>query len=335
MTYDGGQISGTQDRTTNLTIVEVSRQLNTLDTAEDRAILPGTIRIAAAYGVGSIFHYHQSQRTTAAIKFYGEDQPEPDQPDLQTAEFTFPPYRVPAQQTTYACYSFPMPIPPKDPKTGAQYKAHIVGFEGVIRQHLELPVPIVHHMVVHQCTSDKEGYYPQFRTPHECVSPAGFFLSKCSTVIYAWAIGMGGLTLPDQTGFLLADNDIGGIQWGLIEIHYNNPLGAANVVDTSGFKMKYTTTLRRYDAGVITMGDPFTFGRTLPANSVQLYSYECPSNCTRQMLNKVGGSATVFATFQHMHNAGKQFYTHHLRPVQTGDSPVIEMVDLGVTSKIE
>ncbi len=180
-------------------------------------------------------------------------------------------------------------------------------------------------MVIHQCTSDAAGYYPQYKNkPDQCVSPSGNPLSLCTTVIYAWAIGMGPVALPSDAGFRIGNNLKGGIQWGMIEMHYNNPGGVAGVVDSSGFKFKYTKVMRKYDAGVITLGDPWTLGITLPAMTTTRYQYECPGFCTEKYLAKTG-AVNVFGTFQHMHNAGKQFYTHHIR----------QGVDLGITSKIE
>ena len=40
----------------------------------------------------------------------------------------------------------------------------------------------------------------------------------------------------------------------VLEIHYDNPLGLDNIVDSSGYRLYFTKMLRRYDAGAVFIG---------------------------------------------------------------------------------
>lgn len=93
----------------------------------------------------------------------------------------------------------------------------------------------------------------------------------------------------------------GGSIYMLLQIHYDNPAGLAGVVDTkSGFKLVYTPTLRKYDVGVLTLGDVEFI---VPANATEYgVVNECPSSCTSRFPSS---GVTVIGNGFHMHQLGK------------------------------
>lgn len=52
---------------------------------------------------------------------------------------------------------------------------------------------------------------------------------------------------------------------------------AVGQIDWSGIRIHYTTTLRKYDAGLITLGDPLVSFEPIPPGVIAEYEAECPS----------------------------------------------------------
>ena len=71
--------------------------------------------------------------------------------------------------------------------------------------------------------------------------------------MWSWAVGLGDFILPESAGFLW-EMELPEIPCNL-GIHYDNPKHVSNVIDSSGFEVFYTNTLRHNAAGM-TMGDP-------------------------------------------------------------------------------
>ena len=79
-------------------------------------------------------------------------------------------------------------------------------------------------MVLYSCTTAAEEAAAQaYTTPKEGKMP-------CSRVIYAWAVGGGAFCNPPSIAFELKTTK----PWYMLEIHYDNPSGAAGIVDDSG-----------------------------------------------------------------------------------------------------
>jgi hypothetical protein len=91
------------------------------------------------------------------------------------------------------------------------------------------------------------------------------------------------------------------------QVHYNNPLHLP-LTDSSGFKLFHTSQLRRYDVGVLTLGQPEL---DIPAGSPAYKALPniCPASCTSQFPTNL----TVLYTAPHMHNIGKALTTQRLR----------------------
>ena len=82
---------------------------------------------------------------------------------------------------------------------------------------------------------------------------------------------------------LRTGDDVNTASHVVLEIHYTNPGRAASIVDSSGFRLLYTDTLRRYDAGILTLGD-ILFRLSPGVPSVQV---RAPGSPGRKSLTKV------------------------------------------------
>ncbi|GFH24492.1 DOMON domain-containing protein, partial [Haematococcus lacustris] len=74
----------------------------------------------------------------------------------------------------------------------------------------------------------------------------------CSYPIAFYGPGSGPFNLPAEAG--LPFGGPGGVSYVMLQIHYNNPTGLRNAVDSSGITVHYTQQLRPFDMGVLTLG---------------------------------------------------------------------------------
>jgi hypothetical protein len=84
-------------------------------------------------------------------------------------------------------------------------------------------------------------------------------------------------------------------------LHYNNPTLVEGIVDNSGVRLTYTTDLRKYDAGTMTLGDIANLGKPIPAGQALVeFEYDCPASCTENL----PWNLNVFGSIFHMHALG-------------------------------
>jgi len=121
---------------------------------------------------------------------------------------------------------------------------------------------------------------------------------------------MGNITLPKEAGYRIGSASSHASRHVILEIHYDNPTRAVDMVDSSGARLYYTSTIRQYDAGTITLGDVVpSFSNIPPQQEFTEYEANCPTECT----SKWPFDITVFSSFQHMHQIGKQMWSTHWR----------------------
>lgn len=98
----------------------------------------------------------------------------------------------------------------------------------------------------------------------------------------------------------------------MLEVHYNNPLKKKGIRDSSGIRLFYTPTLRKYDVGVLEIGLEYTDKNSLPPGSKRFdLSGYCVAECTRVGLPEKG--IIIFASQLHTHLNGKRVWTKHIR----------------------
>ncbi|KAI1904793.1 hypothetical protein AGOR_G00009340 [Albula goreensis] len=209
--------------------------------------------------------------------------------DVQTLEVLAPSVTIPAQETTYWCYIHP--LPPDTPKN------HIVMYESVITPGNEA---IVHHMEVFECAPQLETV-PNYNGPCESkMKPRN--LNYCRHVLAAWAMGAEPFYYPPDAGLPFGGPDSS--RFLRLEVHYHNPLQIAGRRDSSGIRLYYTPTLRKYDAGIMELGLVYTPVMAIPPRqqNFELTGY-CTAKCTKTALPSRG--IYIFASQLHTHLAGR------------------------------
>eukprot|EP01097_Dermamoeba_algensis_P010146 TRINITY_DN7393_c0_g1_i1.p1 TRINITY_DN7393_c0_g1~~TRINITY_DN7393_c0_g1_i1.p1 ORF type:complete len:322 (+),score=62.65 TRINITY_DN7393_c0_g1_i1:480-1445(+) len=138
---------------------------------------------------------------------------------------------------------------------------------------------------------------PLDQDPQDCNMP-------CDEFLQLWGVGGPPMAYPEEVGIPFDSS----AQYVVLQIHYDNLLGRSDVVDSSGFKIYYTETLRKYDLGVMTLGS-LSINIPPQKTSVELVA-DCPSSCTEGIPStglKVVGSGL------HMHQLGRSIYTQIIR----------------------
>jgi hypothetical protein len=202
-----------------------------------------------------------------------------------TVELRVKDFNVPTAETYYACFEFTFDI---------DKLAHIVGFEAKIDN-----VPHVHHYVLTRLdepTGNTNGY--------SCLDVRGDF-------VWSWAPGQDEFWMPEEAGFLIGDEPGGRVTFRL-QVHYNNPLGVAGEIDSSGVDLHITDQLRANDAGTIVFADILGFSIP-PGEPAYEHVMRCRSEATAGFMD---GPIRVFGTSMHAHEIGSVLWTEQWRDGQ-------------------
>uniref|UniRef100_A0A3Q2LGW7 Dopamine beta-hydroxylase n=1 Tax=Equus caballus TaxID=9796 RepID=A0A3Q2LGW7_HORSE len=213
--------------------------------------------------------------------------------DMRTMEVRAPDVLVPGQETTYWCYITELP--------DGFPRHHIVMYEPIVTEGNEA---LVHHMEVFQCATEFESF-PQFNGPCDSkMKPSR--LNYCRHVLAAWALGAKAFYYPEEAG--LAFGGAGSSRFLRLEVHYHNPLKIEGRRDSSGIRLYYTATLRRFDAGIMELGLVYTPVMAIPPQETAfvLTGY-CTDKCTQLALPPSG--IHIFASQLHTHLTGRKVVT--------------------------
>ncbi|CAF0755135.1 unnamed protein product [Rotaria sordida] len=207
---------------------------------------------------------------------------------------------IPNVETTYWCTRF------KLPSNIVEKPHHIIRFDGVISPQSN---GIVHHMELFHCDVSSDIDIPEYNGV--CTSeqkPMG--LTPCRRVIGAWALGATNFTYPDEAGGLIGEPRKS--SYVILEVHFNNQYLKKGIVDQSGIRIYYTSTLRKYDAGIMEVGLEYNAKNSIPpqTNKFRISGY-CTGECTEVTLPKDG--ITVFASQLHTHLNGIQTFTRIIK----------------------
>ncbi|XP_008578902.1 PREDICTED: dopamine beta-hydroxylase [Galeopterus variegatus] len=228
------------------------------------------------------------------VQLLKPDVPIPAVPsDTQTMEIHAPDVLIPGQETTYWCYITELPA--------GFPRRHIVMYEPIITKGNEA---LVHHMEVFQCAAEFESF-PHFSGPCDSkMKPER--LNYCRHVLAAWALGAKAFYYPEEAG--LAFGGSGSSRYLRLEVHYHNPLKTEGRRDSSGIRLYYTATLRRYDAGIMELGLVYTPVMAIPPGETAfvLTGY-CTDKCTQLALPPSG--IHIFASQLHTHLTGRKVVT--------------------------
>ena len=135
-------------------------------------------------------------------------------------------------------------------------------------------------------------------------------LTPCRRVIGAWALGATNFTYPEEAGGSIGGP--GSSPFLVLEVHFNNPYLKKGIIDRSGIRLFYTSTLREYDAGIMEIGLEYNAKNSMPpkADAFRISGY-CAGECTQAALPPKG--ITVFASQLHTHLTGIEVFTRILK----------------------
>jgi Copper type II ascorbate-dependent monooxygenase, C-terminal domain/Copper type II ascorbate-dependent monooxygenase, N-terminal domain/DOMON domain len=293
-----------------LIVFEAKRLLNTSD-AQDRAIIDDSLlsvpstRVIAAWGNTSEPSYHGKNTARGSIRFFGSSDVVDEkeyfvQAMAKEAEGNFTisaqSFIIPSTDvTTYQWFCFSgedlveMGVPLDE-------DLHTIGVEPLIAGGSK---KYVHHFVVY-------GSPIPWNNTLEC-SPETY---PGYETAYTWAPGDLPLNLPPNVGGPLGSN---GFQSFAIEIHYNNADLDANVSDSSGIRVYFTSIKREFDLGIFDAGDPSVLleGGYISSNGgLAQHSFGCDKQCLTSYLTK---PVTVIREHLHMHMTGVSMVNYHIR----------------------
>jgi len=208
-----------------------------------------------------------------------------------------------SEDTLYWCKIFKLP--------NVRRKHHMVRYEPL---HDSGNRVYMHHVIVYECQGSEAEFEGHARDRgHVCYQPSMpplFF--NCNNVVIAWGTGSEGFSFPPEAGYPL-DPDVGP-RYFMMETHYNNPTQDAQITDHSGIRVYYTASLRRHDAGVLSVGLDPNWRHIIPPGQPEVVSEgHCISACTQQALPSQG--IKVFAAALHTHLIG---YRVRLRQIRDG-----------------
>lgn len=118
----------------------------------------------------------------------------------------------------------------------------------------------------------------------------------------------------------------GGFRSITVEIHYNNPENLEGLVDSSGFRLYYSTQPREIEAAWLGIGDPATLmsGEQIEDGLTE-YTFTCASDCSSTVLGS--DSVTVIAESLHMHKTGVRMTNELIRNGEVANVGVVDVFE--------
>nr|XP_022919190.1 MOXD1 homolog 2 [Onthophagus taurus]XP_022919191.1 MOXD1 homolog 2 [Onthophagus taurus] len=162
------------------------------------------------------------------------------------------------------------------------------------------------HVVLYECQDTSSVHVLADSSGRQCFDASVQPLA-CSTVVASWAKGSEGFSFPPETGYPLES------RFYLLETHYVSPTdGTLGNLDGSGLRLYYTPTLRRHEAGVISIGMDPNWRHIIPPGQHRVVSSgHCVPECTKQAFP--GGGINMFAVVMKTHRIGRQVSLKHVR----------------------
>ena len=264
-------------------------------------------RVIAAWGDTPTVSYHGDNRARSALRFYPAHGNSGREEDVfademaQEAEgyidLLMPDHPISLDETEYVdlCFSYQDLINLGMP---ADVPLHIIGFEPVIDSARHL-----HHLVMFG--SGYDGDLPEGSCDQRAVAFQG-------GLSLAWGYAPGGVPweMPDEAGVPLGPGE-DSYKMFYLNYHYDNRRQDTDVSDSSGVRIYYTTQKRKYDAGILQLGDPIVqlAGEPIGQGLVR-HDFNCPSSCTSLNFKE---EVTVYKEVLHMHEVGVTMFNEVIR----------------------
>ena len=276
------------------------------DILEDWDSLLAIWAFGAGYDEGEMI-YHGRRRGSTMVPLGNAQMREIPADAEGSVDILFSEYALPTRlDTYYSCQGFDL---------SSENKRHILAIEPIIQTE---NAAHVHHIVVHRCKAGQffnDHLRPVACTPdnaddpldmhsHGGDSPVGTSGGDCEGLLYVWAAGAGLFVMPDEAGIPIGGEENSHL---IVEIHYDNPDRSPGIVDSSGFRIHYTETLRQHDAATMNVGDPLVSEPSdIDARVAQDHrQYVCPEACT----DRFAADIQVFGSAPHMHYTGRSIWT--------------------------
>ena len=151
-------------------------------------------------------------------------------------------------------------------------------------------------------------HFAAFGAPVPCDDPARF-----PQFFDGWGPGQPPFLFPDEVGIPIGND--GGFVSVNLQIHYDNLAAVPDLLDSTGIRLYYTSTLREHSAGVLFVGDPYTARQPAPIGVGPTQDVlTCPTSaCTAFEFAQDHGPITVFTEAFHMHETGVRAVNEQIR----------------------
>nr|XP_039261515.1 DBH-like monooxygenase protein 1 homolog [Styela clava] len=295
------------------TTLFINRFLDTCDDDHDFIITEDTTRVIYAYGhtipegkLPTVGSYHGSNRGVKSLRLLDKKYTVLEKrilkrKDTKSHDIRSPHFTIPKTRTYYHCFFHKLPE--------LNVKHHIIRFEAILTPGNEKNV---HHINVYHC--NESLMTPElFNVSKECYTGDLEHWNVCAPVLVSWAVGMEAVTMPRHVGFPIGVP--GSPKIVKVEIHYDNVDLESGMKDTSGIRMLYTPSLRKYDAGILLTGFDVWPTLFIPQGSKDYIVHgHCSAQCLEGIM-KQGNRETinVFGVFLHSHTAGSGMVLRHYR----------------------
>lgn len=292
------------------TVLRFNRKIDTCD-PRDRKITEGTTKVVFAFHTEdpkseNDFKLHTLRGSRSILLLNKLDKKQINETGWKSFVLQNKNISIPKKRTTYWCTLIKAPE--------IKGKHHITKFEPYLQKDNE---GFVHHLVVYECHGNYNNSH--FGVGFDCLDFANMPLLQCYMVtpslIAAWGVGGQAFYYPPKAGYPIGMAD--SPKQYMLEMHYDNPEGIEGRTDSSGVKFYYTSNLRQYDAGMLSVGPSTDSFLVIPPKQESWISVGyCPKECTQEHLNATklpGKGVNVFAAFLHTHLQGRATWTKHYR----------------------
>jgi hypothetical protein len=282
---------------------------------EDYNIEKGTLKVIYAFndedpisfGNNISFSWHNTNRGSHNINLYNYDynnnnstsNDDESEDNLQYVDLLMSNISISSSQdTSYISKLFELPYLNKS--------HHIINIDTIITDG---NINYVHHILLYECDASIVNVSNVGLTQFTEEWYAGYKESSCyQTIAYGWAVGGDNFSFPSHVGLLLSNNE--GMQYVILEIHYDNSEYVQNIYDSSGIRLWYTENLRQYSAGMIFAGIFTDDNHIIPNGISEVINYGyCTSECTKSLSND---SVQIFASTLHAHTKGIALRARHI-----------------------
>ena len=291
-----------------VTVLRFRRKIDTCDSDFDLPITNDTFRVIWAYSDddpgdqgpdwsslaragGRLLHIYQgSQRKTL-------------EPSIKKWVVTPNHVTLPEEETLYWCTIVKLPL--------LASKHHMIGYLPKIQPGNER---YVHHLMLYECHDDDPDQTFKrhvYKSGYKCYTPnMPDDFKKCKGIVAAWGLGGEAFHFPHEAGYPVGDEH-GGATYYMLEVHYENPGRAGDIVDNSGLELLLTPNLRKSDSSMLTVGHDVSSLHLIPPGQSMFTSVgHCPGQCTGAL---PGQGITVFAGLPHTHTLGRRVKMRHIR----------------------